>query len=141
MFLHRIRKTKLVWILSMLMLLSCIHSGQVTAASIYLPSVGVPLSPATYKSNMVWRNDDISTSEIIGIRRAGALLEYSQRTKRRQSCHETHVPFFGTLENRWIFHTKTAAKQSLVTGIDSKYKIIRYIHDQDGEKDDLFHFI
>jgi len=137
---NRIRKTKFVCILSLLMILTSIHSGQATAASINLPSTAIPLSSTTYKSNAVWSNDDISTSELIGVRRASALFEYSQRSKRRQLYLDSHIPFISSTGNCENFNYKTAVKQSLATGIDSKYKIIRYIHDQDGEKDNLFHY-
>ena len=142
MTLSKSKSTKLVCLLVLLMILSSVSAGQANASAVILPSKATPLTCRNYQSRQaMWKQNDISTSEILGIRNTLTLLEYNVRqTRRRLSYHHIDTDLKTLSYNPSFFTYKMIVSHSLNEELDSQYKIIRYIHDQDGEKDNLFHY-
>lgn len=138
---NKVYKNIILWIIAASMILSSINLDMSSAVAFSRRQNEIPLSAETCRSNTYRLYNDISTGEITGVKNTAATLDGSVQNKRRVLYHNNYLIHFMEKHTACSLIFKSLIRQSLRTGIDGVSKIIRYIHNQDGEKSRLILYI
>ncbi|MCH5251531.1 MAG: hypothetical protein J1F22_01040 [Lachnospiraceae bacterium] len=128
------QKKYIMWVLLAALILSGIHSVKTSAVIFLHAENGIPLSQSACQpaSSRLYR--DMCNSEIIGADRTRTVLQASLRNRGRQLFYFPYVSVLTTNHNSFSLMLKTVLTRYLETENSGISKIIRYIHNQDGEK-------
>lgn len=133
---HRSVKKALFTLLAVVMLISGIRA-ETTYAILYTGGRGSPLRAPNVRRSIVWQQQDLFTGESIGNRQSRSLPEYVSRGRKRSTLYrQADSPYLPAEAIPFAYSLSSSA------GIRRRKQepyvrswIIRYIHDQDGEKD------
>ena len=125
-------------IITAVLALSGIRTGSAAACSVS-PPADIPLSPARLQRILINPHHDVSTSEILGRKNAEALVASSIRNRTRANFRMDDTGILPEQANLSFSSLYTeAALRRWNRQPHVRSWIIRYIHDQDGEKDGAF---
>lgn len=130
-------RNAVLWIFAISMMISGIHLGTISAAAISLRQEKTPLSAETYQVPENSLYHDISTSEITGAKNANTILHCAVRNRGRALYHNIYITQFMEKHTACSLLFKTTVQHTREAVTDSICTIIRYIHNQDGEKGGL----
>lgn len=134
---HTYRKW-LFLIITAVLALSGTRTGSAAACSVSPPS-DIPLPAARLQRTLLMPYRDVSTSEILGRRDAETLVAGSIRSRERANFRMDDtgmLPEQTDLSFSSLYTASALRKWNRQPHVRSW--IIRYIHDQDGEKDGAF---
>lgn len=134
---HTYRKW-LFLIITAVLALSGTRTGSAAACSVSPPS-DIPLSAARLQRTLFMPYRDVSTSEILGRRDAETLVAGSIRSRERANFRMDDtgmLPEQTDLSFSSLYTASALRRWNRQPHVRSW--IIRYIHDQDGEKDGAF---
>ena len=134
---HTYRKW-LFLIITAVLALSGTRTGAAAACSVSPPS-DIPLSAARLQRTLLMPYRDVSTSEILGRRDAETIIAGSIRSRERANFRMDDtgmLPEQTDLSFSSLYTASALRRWNRQPHVRSW--IIRYIHDQDGEKDGAF---
>ncbi len=134
---HTYRKW-LFLIITAVLALSGTRTGSAAACSVNPPS-HIPLSAARLQRTLLMPYRDVSTSEILGRRDAETIIAGSIRSRERANFRMDDtgmLPEQTDLSFSSLYTASALRRWNRQPHVRSW--IIRYIHDQDGEKDGAF---
>ena len=125
--------------LSLAMLLSGLRIGT-TVTYVYATQSEIPLQTQNIRQNVIWMNQDLPIGRLAGYRHTDSVPNYSRAESRKRmlygpgdfSCLTDEL----TNSAQIPFSTSELCRRN--KKLHARSWIIRYIHDQDGEKDGAF---
>lgn len=131
-------KKLFILIVTMLMAFSVIQSEHSSALAYADSHNEIPLSTRACQVDYARLYHDVSTGEIIGVRNVRTILDCVERSRSRIIYRTSCLPYGETTLSEWSGGHSTTRQRSQTSESISLDRIIRYIHDQDGEKDSAF---
>lgn len=124
----------ILWVLAVSVILSGVHLELSLGAAFSQCQNRAPLSAENYHTAANKLYHDISTGEITGAKNANTILYGSIRGRGQVLYRNTVILDFMEKHTACSLLLKSVAQHSRSIGIHSICTIIRYIHNQDGEK-------
>lgn len=127
-------RNAILWVFAAAMVVSSIHLGTASAMAFSRYQNESPLSSETYQSTASSLYHDISTSEITGTKNASTILHCAIRNRGRALYHNSYIFEFMEKHTACSLLLMSTVRHIQQTSTDGICTIIRYIHNQDGEK-------